>query len=258
MQVARCLAFALLVTAAPAAAAPQRVVSINLCADQHLVALADPGQIAALSPLAADPALSAVADRARAFPRIRPSAEAVLAKRPDLVIAGAWGGREAEAILRARRLPLLRLALAEDFDAIRAQLRQVGEALGHAGRAERLIATLDAALPADPPPRPAALVWQAAGFTPGRGTLADAVLRAAGRTNAAPFAGYGTVRLETLVATPPALLVLPARVQGNAPSLSEALLAHPALATMPTLRLEPAWLACGSIETARAVAALAQ
>jgi cation diffusion facilitator family transporter len=252
------LGVGLLALAMPAAAAPPRVVSINLCADQHLVALADASQIAALSPLAADPALSAVAERAAGFPRIRPSAEAVLAQRPDLVIAGAWGGREAEAILRARRIPVLRLGLAEDFDAIRAQLRAVGAALGHAARAEAAIAAMDAALPAKPEARAPALVWQAAGFTPGRGTLADAVLRAAGRTNAAPFAGYGTVRLERLVAQPPALLVLPARVQGNAPSLGEALLAHPALAAIPSLQVEPAWLACGSIATARAVAALAR
>jgi iron complex transport system substrate-binding protein len=250
---------ALAAIAAPAAAAARRVVSINLCADQLLVALADPRQIAALSPLAADPALSAVADRAQGFPRVRASAEAVLARSPDLVIAGAWGGREAETILRARHVPVLRLPLAEDFAAIRAQLRRVGDAIGQQARAEAAIADLDAALAAVPSlARPAALVWQAAGFTPGGNTLADAVLRAAGRANAAPFAGYGAVRLEALVRAPPALLVLPARVQGGGISLAELLFTHPALAGIPVVRIEPAWLACGSPETVRAVQALAR
>src|SRR5262244_750805 len=46
---------------------PSRVVSFNICTDQLVVALADPGQIAGLSPYATDPTLSAVADQARAF-----------------------------------------------------------------------------------------------------------------------------------------------------------------------------------------------
>jgi cation diffusion facilitator family transporter len=252
------LGLALLLVALPAAAKPARVVSLNLCADQFLVALAEPRNIAALSPLATDPALSAVATQAARFPRVRPNAEAVLALRPDLAIAGAWGARDAESILRARGVPVLRLALAEDFQAIRAQLRRVGAALEETARAEALVAMMDDSLARiDARPRGAALLWQAAGFTPGQGTLADAVLRAAGRTNAAPFQGYGTVRLEALVTAPPALLVLPARVQGG-PSLSEALLAHPALAAVPSTRIEPAWLACGGPHTVQAVQALAR
>ena len=56
---------------APAADPPRRVVSFNICADQLVVALADPAQIAGLSPYATDPTLSAVAGEARAFPRIQ-------------------------------------------------------------------------------------------------------------------------------------------------------------------------------------------
>ena len=42
-------------SAAGALGRPQRVVSFNLCADQLVLALADPSQIAGLSPYAADP-----------------------------------------------------------------------------------------------------------------------------------------------------------------------------------------------------------
>ena len=61
------LLLAMLCTAPAMADAPRRVVSFNQCGDQLVLALADPGQIAGLSPYAADPSLSAVADRARAF-----------------------------------------------------------------------------------------------------------------------------------------------------------------------------------------------
>ncbi len=48
--------------------APRRVVSFNLCADQLLLALADPGQIVALSRFSRDPGMSAAARKARSFP----------------------------------------------------------------------------------------------------------------------------------------------------------------------------------------------
>ena len=43
------LAIAALTLTGTAHAAPRRIVSLNVCADQYLIALADKGQIAALS-----------------------------------------------------------------------------------------------------------------------------------------------------------------------------------------------------------------
>ncbi|WP_291295142.1 ABC transporter substrate-binding protein [Elioraea sp.] len=251
---------AALATAAPAKEPPGRVVSLNLCADQFLVLLLPPARIAALSPLATDRTLSAVADRARDIPQVRPSAEAVLPLAPDLAIAGPWGGAGAAAALARRGVPVLRLELAEDFAAIAGQLRRVGEAVGESARAEAIVAEMDhalAILPARAPSPPTALVWQARGFAPGTGTLADAVLRAAGYANAAPFSGYGFVPLERLLADPPALLVTSPR--GGPPSLATTLTHHPAIAKSGIARaeVEPAWLACGSPYTVRAASILA-
>ena len=67
-------------------AAPRRVV--QSCGDQLVLALADPEQIAGLSPYAADPSLSAVAEKARAFPRLDWQAESTIALGPDLVLIG--------------------------------------------------------------------------------------------------------------------------------------------------------------------------
>ncbi|WP_026299455.1 ABC transporter substrate-binding protein [Elioraea tepidiphila] len=253
-------ALVLLLTVGQAAAKPARVVSLNLCADQFVVALAERERIAALSPLAVDPALSAVAAEAAGIPRVRTVAEEVLPLNPDLAIVGPWGAARVAAMLEARGVAVLRLGLAEDFDAILRHLRSVAAALGETARGEALAASIarDLAAIRRRADAPRALVWQARGFVPGRGTLPDAVLRAAGLGNAAPFAGYGFVSLERLLADPPDLLVTaPA---AGPPSLSEALLEHPALAraAIPRARIDPAWLACGGPETVRAAAALAR
>ena len=47
---------------------PKRVVSMNVCVDQYLIALADRGQVAALSNFARDPSLSFYAKNAAAWP----------------------------------------------------------------------------------------------------------------------------------------------------------------------------------------------
>src|SRR3546814_20668453 len=70
-----------------AAAQPRRIVSMNMCADQLLIELADRGQIAALTELSRDPVLSFHADRAQSYPVADSSAEDVLMRRPALVVS---------------------------------------------------------------------------------------------------------------------------------------------------------------------------
>lgn len=251
------LVLALLVGMTGAEAKPSRVVSLNLCADQFVLALADRARIAALSPLAADPLLSAAAEAARGLPTARPVLEEILPLRPDLAIAGAWGGARVVAALEARAVRVLRLGLAQHFDDIIGQTRAVAEAVGEVARGEALVAAMEARLATvrRGERHRRVLIWEARGFTAGEATLADWVLRAAGLRNAAPFAGYGTVPLERVLASPPDLLVV--LTAATSPSLSEALLNHSALARLPRLALPAAWLACGGPETLRAVEVLA-
>jgi hypothetical protein len=53
----------------PAASAPERVVSINLCTDQPPMMFAAPGQLVSASHLATDPRSSAMAEEARPIRR---------------------------------------------------------------------------------------------------------------------------------------------------------------------------------------------
>ena len=256
------LALALASIAPPAPARtvepiPQRVVSLNLCADQWLVLLA-PEKVAALSLLARDPALSVVAARAADLPVVRASAEAVLALRPDLVLGAAFGARTTLALLEREGVRVERLPLPTDFPGIRAGLRATAALLGVPARAEPLIAAMDAVLDAPSPapgvragPPPAALVWQPRGWTAGRDGLMDSVLRAAGLGNAGSGARVG---LESLVHRRPDLLVLP---EGAAmPSLATALLAHPAVRNVPTRAIPTPLTICAGPRSAEAVALL--
>src|SRR4051812_32213776 len=127
------------------AAAPRRIVSFNLCADQLVVALADSEQIAALSPYAQDAHLSVVAERARQFRTLNWSAEGTVALGPDLVLVGPNDRRETRTMLTELNIPVTNVALVTDIAAARAQILAVSAQLGHPDRGETMVRALDAA-----------------------------------------------------------------------------------------------------------------
>ena len=232
----------------------ERVVSLNLCTDQMLVLLA-PEQIAALSPLARDPALSFVATQAEHLPFVRASAEAVLHLHPDLILAAPYGAQTTLALLQQEHVPVLRIALPQDFPGIRQMTRLLASALSVPQRGEALLAAMDAELAALPRPDHAlhALVLEPRGLTAGPGTLMDAVLHAAGMSNASDGRNVG---LETLLHHPPDLLVVQAAPAY--PSLATTLLDHPALAGLPRRAIPPALTICAGPFSTHAAALLAR
>ena len=235
------LAAALLALPPAAAGAAPSVVSINLCADQLVLALADRGQILAVGPLAADPALSAMHREALAVPAVRGAAEEVVRLAPDLVVSGAAQQRKTNALLSRMGFRVLALGAPDDVEGVAAMIGTVAGALGHPGRGARLAAELRAAFRPPPgPPGPSALVWRPNGFVSGKGTLTDAALTAAGHANAAALAGigaWGTMPLERLLTAPPDLLVLDDHMTVKS-SRAQALLVHPALGRLaPPMRV---------------------
>ncbi len=233
-------------------ASASRVVSLNLCTDQLLVLLA-PEQITALEPLARDPALSFVADKAKRLPSVRADAEAVLRLHPDLVLAGHYGAQTTIALLKARGVRVVQVEEPADFAQIAALVTQLADVLSVPGRGTALNAGMWHKLAALHPRRGTAVLWQAGGWTAGPDTLGDAVLRAAGLTDAGTG---GRIGLEMLLLHPPTLLVT--ETAPRFPSMSTNLARHPALAAIPRRNIPPNLLICGGPFTAGAAALLSQ
>ncbi len=231
---------ALACSMAGAADAPKRIASFNVCADQLVVALADPDQIVGLSPYASDPAISVIADKARQHPKLALQAEAMVPLKPDLVLVGTWDRPLTQRMLRSLGFRVVGVDVVSDIAAGIAQIREMAKLLGHPERGEALIAEIEAArrrLAAAPRPKSSsALLVGNSGYTVGPNSLAGALLREAGLTPppGAP-AGYGGyVPLEKLIMLRPDFLVMASVVE--TPDGQGALyLTHPALrALYPT------------------------
>jgi len=115
-------------------ARPERVVSLNLCADQYLLALADRAQIASLSPLSRDPEYSFLAGRAGDLPVNGGTGEEILVDEADLVLSGRYGTRVKREMLQRHGVPMMVLDPWRDVAEGREQLLAVAARLRHSER----------------------------------------------------------------------------------------------------------------------------
>lgn len=247
--------------ALPAQAGP-RVVSLDQCADQYVLALADRSDIAGISPRA-DDADSWLRSQAVSAPRIRPTLEAVSAASPDVVIR-YWGGdARLLAALERRGTRVIQIDDATTFDGVRANILRISGALEQPGRGADLVASMNRNLAqsrgawnGEP-----ALYLTAAGWTAGRGTLIDSMMRAAGLNNAWGGSSFAPVSVEQLILRPPRQYVLgffdavrsDRRGAGRHPSIRRRT-AYRTIVSWPGAMLGcPAWFAAdGSRSLARA------
>lgn len=232
-----CAALAAIALGQPAmaVAAPQRVVSMNLCTDQ-LAMLVGPQQLISVSYLASDPRSSVMVEEAQAYIANRGLAEEIFLLQPDLVIAGTYTTRATVQLLRKLDIPVVDFAPAQSLDDVRERVRQMGEVLGQGDRADELIAQFEAdlrAARARPDPRPRAATYYANSYTSGPGTLAGSIIEAAGLANIAIELGLdsgGTLALEELILANPDLIITGHPFE--TPALAEEILRHPALANL--------------------------
>jgi len=236
--------------AAKAPAIPKRVVSINLCADQLVLALADRGQIAGLTHNATDPEMSGEAAKARGLRLLSNSAEQILAIEPDLIVGMPASRSSALRALPEQNYPLLDLATANTLDEIYTSIDETAVAVGHPERGTALIARMQGELAGLPKPGRGrvAAYYQRRGYMTGTGTLIDELMTRVGLVNLAGKLGkppLSQLSLEEMVAAQPDFLIVESATDKVTDQGSE-MLHHPALKGIPRISIPQAWTVCGS------------
>jgi len=197
------------------AARPVRIVSQTLGSDEILFPMVAPERLVGLSALARDPKYSNVLAEATRHPA--PSIESpedMLRLKPDLIFVATYSRAESVQVLESTGAPVYRLANFDDLEGIMASIRGVGAAVGEEAAAARMIEDMRRRLAAVAArragkPRPRVLSYSG-GFTAGRGTTFDDMVRRAGGLNEAAVRGvekFPRLSEEQVLAWNPDVLV---------------------------------------------------
>ncbi len=118
-----------------AASAAVRIASLNFCADEYLLLLARPNEIASVSRLSHDPADSSQWRLGRRFPANRGDLEGALPTQPTLLLTMGGGGRATSLIARRMGLKTVDLPFPTAIEDVERNLVRVAAALGDVHRA---------------------------------------------------------------------------------------------------------------------------
>ena len=251
---------ALLLWATLTYAAPQKIVSLNLCTDQLLMLLADPNQIASLSKIVDDPNVSFLAEKSTEFKKNRGDAEEIFIDNPDLVVAGVYTEKATVKILQSLGIRVEIFPIEQNFDDIIQNIIKMGVLVGHSDRAKKMVDDFNnrlGKLKSGIVQRPRAAIYSANGYTTGTETMAGQILKTAGFQNITEEIGMpfgGTLPLETLVMMQPDLVITGTAYPGH--SRSEEILKHPALRPFKIVTQTDAKWICGTPAVLDAIAEL--
>ena len=210
------------------------VASINLCADQLVMLLAEDSQIRSLSNLSHQEAGSYYFERAREYPVNEGNAEQILNLQPDVVIAGQYSSPHTLALLREVGLQVHILPIANSIEQMFENIESVSRWVGQEERGRGTVAYLREKLSwrvAVEGDRLMAAAFDPNGYTSGASSLRGEVIELAGFRNAASEAGiesYGKLSLEALINLNPDALIESPYSPGTW-SRAQAMSQHPAL-----------------------------
>ena len=198
-------AFSAALAAAPAAAAPQRVASLNLCTDELLLLLAEPRQIASVTHLSQSEAETPLWRQARRHRKNDGSLVSVAPLKPDLVLTMGGGARDRLRLAAKLGIRTLDLPYPQSIADIEAAVRSVSRALGRPEAGSAVLARFDA-LRRTAPHRGADTIWLGGGGRSLGAQSLGAQWMALAGLKQRPLTG-DRVSLEQLLVSPPAVLI---------------------------------------------------
>jgi iron complex transport system substrate-binding protein len=235
LYAAMVFAFGAMIGNGAAAAELPRIASMNVCTDQLLLTLADPGQILGLSRYSRDRLQSFAANDARQYRIMSGGAEDMLALRPDVVVASLFDRRATRELLKEKGLHLAEFGVPRSLGEVKDQIRQMGEIVQHPDRAAGQVARLDGAIgrarEAVAHKRYRILPLSRRGWVSGSESLLSSLLTETGAYNAAGELGVafgGFASLEMIVNLKPDFILV-SDADDHAEDDGRAFLLHPAL-----------------------------
>ncbi len=247
------LCAATFITSVVAAEDKPRLVSMDYCADQFALALADPEQVVGLSP-EADDIHSFYRHRAHLFPQFGGSIEEVLKLDPDLVLRSFGGNAQGLELIAQQGIQIISTLYTGKPDEIFDNLAHMGAAMGQVARTKAMLADyrqrLDALRKHNQQGLRVAYITSS-GFTGGTSTYINSVIELAGFRSVSSelgIDGWMPIPLESYVTNPPDLIIASFFDLQNRPPDVWKIVRHPKFSEMmagiPTIYIPGRYLAC--------------
>ncbi|MEM7098377.1 MAG: ABC transporter substrate-binding protein [Pseudomonadota bacterium] len=243
-----------------------RVVSLDYCADQYVLEFVSRDNIAAVSPDATRK-FSYLRSRANGLPTVKPIAEDILLKRPDIVVRSYGGGAGISDFLQRFDIKVVEIGYAMSLQDIKHTILTTSAALGAAQQGEALVAGMNRQLKSiealnTRTARPTALYMTPTGVTSGPNTLIHELLGKAGLRNYQSLSGWHSLPLERLIYESPDVSVLAFFDTPTDHASHWSAMAHPIAQrqqeSTKAVPLEGAWTACGGWFVMEAIQALSR
>ena len=230
-------------------APPQRIIALSLGHDEMLLALAARSRFAGVSRFTADPTWSNVADQVAGMATVQSGVEAVLAMRPDVVVASRYTTADLIGLIKEAGVPVVRAELESSAAGNIPNILLLGYLLGVEERALELVAEIERRLALIaarvPPPgdrsRPAVLSiarYAETTSAAGGGSTEGGIIEAAGGVNAAArdgISGHQPVSAESIAAMNPDVILITQPADSGGTQLRGDLMADRALAAVPAI-----------------------
>lgn len=219
--------------------APRRIVSQTLATDEILLAICPATRIIVLSPLAIDTIYSNVVTAARQLKiHTTNNVEQILSLKPDLILVANYNRAETLVLLQTMGAAVLQFTQFDSIQAIKNNIRLLGEAIGEEQRAEALIAKMNREIEEIRAQFPArlrslrVLSYSPGNYVAGRHTTFDDMTKIIGVINIASEQGIeyeAKISDEQILTWQPDVIVTHGATQELA-LVREQLLTHPTIA----------------------------
>jgi len=190
-----------------------KIISLDYCADQYVLAMADADQIMALS-MAAGSDYSFFKDRAAGLPKFHATVDEVLYLRPDVAVQSWQTHVRMPELTRRGGTRLFETYYGSDSDIIIKNITRAGQYFAQEARAEDFINDYQNRLEdlhALPKLNLRAAYITPAGYTAGSGTFVDKAIQLAGFQSyaaARKITGWQSLPMEDLLIDPPDILIV--------------------------------------------------
>ncbi len=207
-----------------------KIMSINACADQLVLALANKNEIASLSHYSSDRQTSLFAEEAQKYHKNYMSPEEIIAINPQIILKSPYEKDIINQIIEKRKIQSADFGVPNSISDAMDIVTKAGSILNAQNKAMALNNEIAKAKNLSSKAKIPALIYFSGGNSAGDNTLINEIFENAGFENMAANYGvgnWGTIDTESIIANPPKIIFIETKDTEGA--WAQKALRHPAL-----------------------------